>query len=131
MQPYNRLKEALLASHQLTDFQRVELLLAVEPLSSRKPSELLADMLADTSGSPMLQLRCGLKYCKGSAKLPNCKYVMFRYHEGTRSRGPRSQKKESLPPDQINPGITETLHNLYFYSLSISLILSLLVSKFL
>ena len=31
----------LLASHQLTDFQRVELLLAVEPLGGRKPSELL------------------------------------------------------------------------------------------
>ena len=42
--PYNKLKEALLASHQLTDFQRVELLLAVEPLGGRKPSELLADM---------------------------------------------------------------------------------------
>ena len=42
--PYTRLKEALLASHVLTDFQRVELLLAVEPLGGRKPSELLADM---------------------------------------------------------------------------------------
>ena len=39
--PYDRLKEALLASHQLTDFQSVELLLAMEP---RKPSKLLADM---------------------------------------------------------------------------------------
>ena len=42
--PHNKLKEALLASHQLTDFKRVELLLAVEPLGGRKPSELLADM---------------------------------------------------------------------------------------
>ena len=42
--PYNKRKEALLASPQLTDFQRVELLLAVEPLGGRKPSELLADM---------------------------------------------------------------------------------------
>ena len=42
--PYDKLQEALLASHQLTDFQRVELLHAVEPLSGRKPSELLADM---------------------------------------------------------------------------------------
>ena len=42
--PYNKLKEALLASHQLTNFQRVELLLTVEPLGCRKPSELLADM---------------------------------------------------------------------------------------
>ena len=43
-QPYTKLKEALLASHQLTDLQRVELILAMEPLGSRKPSELLADM---------------------------------------------------------------------------------------
>ena len=42
--PYTKLKEALLASHILTDFQRVELLLAVEPLGGRKPSKLLADM---------------------------------------------------------------------------------------
>ena len=42
--PYNGLKEALIASHQLTDFQRVEMLLAMEPLGGRKPSELLADM---------------------------------------------------------------------------------------
>ena len=42
--PYDRLKEALLASHQLTDFQHVELLLAMELLGACKPSELLADM---------------------------------------------------------------------------------------
>ena len=36
MQPYSKLKEALLTSHQLTDFQRVELILAMEPLGSRK-----------------------------------------------------------------------------------------------
>ena len=40
-QPYTKLKEALLASHQLTDFQWVELILAMEQLGSRKP---LADM---------------------------------------------------------------------------------------
>ena len=44
LQPYTKLKDALLASHQLTDFQRVELLHAMEPLGGRKPSELLADM---------------------------------------------------------------------------------------
>ena len=44
LQPYNKLKEALLASHQLTDFQRVELLHTMEPLCGRKPSELRADM---------------------------------------------------------------------------------------
>ena len=43
--PYSKLKEALLASHQLTDFQRVELLHSMEHLGSRKPSELLANML--------------------------------------------------------------------------------------
>ena len=42
--PYDKLKEALLASHQLTDFQRVELLHTVKPLGEWKPSELLADM---------------------------------------------------------------------------------------
>ncbi len=43
--PYTRLKDALLASHVLTDFQRVELLLALGPLGDRKPSQLLAEML--------------------------------------------------------------------------------------
>jgi len=43
--PYTALKEALLVSHQLTDFQRVELLLAMPPLGSCKPSVMLADML--------------------------------------------------------------------------------------
>ncbi len=43
--PYLALKEALLVSHQLTDFQRVEMLLAMPPLGARRPSELLADML--------------------------------------------------------------------------------------
>ena len=42
--PYNKLKEALLASNQLTNFQQVELLLAVEPLGGGKSSELLADL---------------------------------------------------------------------------------------
>ena len=45
LQPYTVLKEALLTSHHMTDFQRVELLNAMEPLGGRKPSELLADML--------------------------------------------------------------------------------------
>ena len=43
-EPYNKLKEALLASHQLTDLQRVALLHEVVPLGGRKPSELLANM---------------------------------------------------------------------------------------
>ena len=43
--PYSALKDALLASHQLTDFQNVEMLLAMRPLGSQKPLELLADML--------------------------------------------------------------------------------------
>jgi len=43
--PYSRLKQALLASHVLTDFQRVEQLVAMEALGARKPSQLLADML--------------------------------------------------------------------------------------
>ena len=42
--PYDSLKDALLASHQLTDFQWVELLLTMELLGACKPSELLADV---------------------------------------------------------------------------------------
>jgi len=40
--PYSTLKQALLASHVLTDFQKVEQLLAMEPLGSRKPTQLAA-----------------------------------------------------------------------------------------
>ena len=43
--PYTTLKVVLLKSHQLTDFQRVEKLHQLEPLSGCKPSELLAVML--------------------------------------------------------------------------------------
>lgn len=43
--PYSKLKEALLTSHLITDFQRVELLLAIDSLGGRKPSQLLAEML--------------------------------------------------------------------------------------
>ena len=45
LHPYMVLKQALLASHEMTDFQRVEMLHSMEPLGGRKPSELLADML--------------------------------------------------------------------------------------
>jgi hypothetical protein len=43
--PYSALKERLLESHQLNDFQRVALMLRMEPLGDHKPSELLAAML--------------------------------------------------------------------------------------
>lgn len=43
--PYSVLRARLLSSHQLTDYQRVEKLLHMEPLGGRKPSELLAAML--------------------------------------------------------------------------------------
>ena len=43
--PFTALKAALLASHHLTDYQKVELLLAMDSLGGRKPSELLADMM--------------------------------------------------------------------------------------
>jgi hypothetical protein len=43
--PYTTLKARLLDSHQLTDYQRIEQLLAMDSLGSRKPSELLAHML--------------------------------------------------------------------------------------
>jgi hypothetical protein len=43
--PYSALKQRLLASHELSEFQRIELLFKMEPLGSRKPSELLSHML--------------------------------------------------------------------------------------
>jgi hypothetical protein len=45
VQPYTVLKNRLLQAHQLTDYQRIELLLKLEPLGGRKPSELLSTML--------------------------------------------------------------------------------------
>ena len=56
VQPNSKLKEALLASHQLTNFQRVELLHTIEPLGSSKPSELLADMLELKINTPISSL---------------------------------------------------------------------------
>jgi len=44
--PYTTLKQQLLATHQLTPYQQMEQLFNVEPLGGRKPSELLAAMLA-------------------------------------------------------------------------------------
>jgi hypothetical protein len=43
--PYTELKNRLLSSHQLTDYQRIEKLLSMESLGDRKPSEMLAHML--------------------------------------------------------------------------------------
>jgi hypothetical protein len=43
--PYTNLKRRLLDSHELMDFQRMELLHRMEPLGARKPSELLSQML--------------------------------------------------------------------------------------
>jgi hypothetical protein len=43
--PYSALKERLVASHQLTSFQRAEKLFAMPALGSRKPSDLMAAML--------------------------------------------------------------------------------------
>jgi hypothetical protein len=42
---FQQLKAALVASHVLSDFQRVEQLSKVEPLGGRRPSELLATRL--------------------------------------------------------------------------------------
>jgi len=43
--PYTTIKDRLQVSHQLTDYQRIEQLLAMDALGSRRPSELLAHML--------------------------------------------------------------------------------------
>jgi hypothetical protein len=42
---YDQLKAALMSHHELSDYQRVDLLSRMEPLGGRKPSELLAAML--------------------------------------------------------------------------------------
>jgi hypothetical protein len=44
-EPYDVLKGRLLASHQLTSFQRAEKLFAMPALGARKPSDLMAAML--------------------------------------------------------------------------------------
>ena len=44
-EPYTFLKDRLLGTHQLTDYQRIEQLIAVGALGDRKPSQLLAQML--------------------------------------------------------------------------------------
>jgi hypothetical protein len=44
-QPYSTLKQRLMASHQLTGFQRAEKLLQMPALGSGKPSDLMAAML--------------------------------------------------------------------------------------
>jgi hypothetical protein len=43
--PYSDIKNRLVASHQLTDFQKVEKLVQVSALGNRKPSDLMAAML--------------------------------------------------------------------------------------
>jgi hypothetical protein len=43
--PYNDIKNRLVASHQLSDFQKAERLFLMPPLGSRKPSEMMAAML--------------------------------------------------------------------------------------
>jgi hypothetical protein len=42
---YEQLKAALMSHHELSDYQRVDMLSRMEPLGGRKPSELLAAML--------------------------------------------------------------------------------------
>jgi hypothetical protein len=42
---YDQMKAALLSHHELSDYQRVDILSRMEPLGRRKPSDLLAAML--------------------------------------------------------------------------------------
>jgi hypothetical protein len=42
---YDQMKAALLSHHELSDYQRVDMLSHMEPLGGKKPSELLATML--------------------------------------------------------------------------------------
>ncbi len=45
VRPYEALKEAMLASHELTPFQKMERLMATPALGGRTPTQLLHDML--------------------------------------------------------------------------------------
>ncbi len=42
---FNDIKQRLVASHQLSDFQKAEKLFLMQPLGGRKPSEMMAAML--------------------------------------------------------------------------------------
>jgi hypothetical protein len=44
-EPYSRLKDDLLQQHTLTKYQQIERLLAVGPLGSHRPAQLLAEMM--------------------------------------------------------------------------------------
>jgi hypothetical protein len=41
---FQRIRDGLVAAHVLTDYQRIDRLVALEPLNGRKPSEMLAEM---------------------------------------------------------------------------------------
>jgi hypothetical protein len=41
---YTNLKDGLLASHVMTDYQKIDKLLQLEPLNGRKPSDMLVEM---------------------------------------------------------------------------------------
>ncbi len=43
--PHDNIKNRLVASHQLTDFQKVEKLFQMSPLGNRKPLDLMLAML--------------------------------------------------------------------------------------
>jgi hypothetical protein len=43
--PYEAVKARLMQSHELTEFQRVEKIMSMPPLGSRRPSQLMAAML--------------------------------------------------------------------------------------
>jgi hypothetical protein len=41
---YQNLKDGLLASHVMSDYQKIDKLVSMEPLNGRKPSDLLVEM---------------------------------------------------------------------------------------
>ena len=43
--PYTFLKERILETHQLSDYEKFDLLVKTEPMGARKPSQLLASMM--------------------------------------------------------------------------------------
>jgi hypothetical protein len=62
---YDDIKNRLVASHQLTDFQKAEKLFQMPALGSRKPSDLMAAMLETCPGGRRRATSSPVFFCSG------------------------------------------------------------------
>ncbi len=83
--PYDDIKQRLVALHQLSDFQKAEKLFLMQPLGSRKPSEMMA--AKRQTYSPVF-------FCRGCPERFGC------YWPGSTTRTPRPwpSKRTSCGP---------------------------------